>query len=335
MDDLLDLPGDFDYPGRLIKNALDLRGTAGKAWLARLPGLVAACASNWRLVLAPAFPHLSYNFAAPGWRADGTPIVLKICYPDAELASEAAALVFFAGRGAAALLEADLDRGALLLEGVRPGSSLGDVACDGTDAVADERATSAAASVMRQLARPAPTGLPCPTFANWIDHLGERMATEYAADSALAVFPRRWIERAGRLAIELAASEESPVLLHGDLHHGNILLAEPAASRFGEPLTRQEVDWPTWLAIDPKGVIGEPIWETGPLLLNALPEDCASATFRPILARRVDQLAEEIATDRERLRAAGVVRAVLASFWMLEDHGAGWERDLVVAEALG
>jgi streptomycin 6-kinase len=57
---------------------------------------------------------------------------------------------------------------------------------------------------------------------------------------------------------ELIASSESPVLLHGDLHHFNILSAR-----------RQP-----WLAIDPKGVAGEPAYEPGALLRNPNPELC-------------------------------------------------------------
>ncbi|HLH71723.1 MAG TPA: aminoglycoside phosphotransferase family protein [Chloroflexota bacterium] len=117
---------------------------------------------------------------------------------------------------------------------------------------------------------------------------------------------------------ELSASSVESVLLHGDLHQGNILSAER------EP----------WLAIDPKGVVGEPICETGPLLLNKLPPRLDSAQTRRLLARRVDQLAEELGVDRDRLRAWGVIRAVMSAFWSLEDHGRGWERTLVCAKLL-
>jgi streptomycin 6-kinase len=54
------------------------------------------------------------------------------------------------------------------------------------------------------------------------------------------------LEEAETLFAELNASMAEPFLLHGDLHHENILAAER------EP----------WLAIDPKGVVGEPARET-------------------------------------------------------------------------
>ena len=75
-----------------------------------------------------------------------------------------------------------------------------------------------------------------------------------------------------------------PVVLHGDLHHFNILAAE-----------RQP-----WLAIDPKGVVGEPVYETGALLRNPWPDLLSLPDPGRILARRVDQLAEELGFDRAR-----------------------------------
>ncbi len=115
----------------------------------------------------------------------------------------------------------------------------------------------------------------------------------------------------------MLASAAAPVLLHGDLHHGNVL----AARR--EP----------WLAIDPKGLIGEPAFETVALLHN--PERLLSAP-QPgrILARRVDQLSEHLGFDRQRIRGWGIAQGVLAAYWGLEDAGQVWEQALTCAQLL-
>ena len=120
------------------------------------------------------------------------------------------------------------------------------------------------------------------------------------------------------LFAELIGSMGAPVLLHGDLHHENILAAER------EP----------WLALDPKGVVGEAEYEVGALLRNRLPEQLAAPETGRILARRVAQLAEELGFDRTRLRGWGLAQAVLSAWWSYEDHGHGWEGAMVVAEHL-
>lgn len=133
--------------------------------------------------------------------------------------------------------------------------------------------------------------------------------------------PVRLVETAESLFAELLASMDEPVLLHGDLHHWNILSAER------EP----------WLALDPKGVVGEPAYEVGALLRNPLPGLLDTPNPGRILARRVDQLAEELGFDRQRLIGWGVAQAVLSAWWSIEDHGEhreGWKEAMTCAELL-
>jgi streptomycin 6-kinase len=105
------------------------------------------------------------------------------------------------------------------------------------------------------------------------------------------------------------------VLLHGDLHHFNILAAE-----------RQP-----WLAIDPKGVVGEPAYEIGALLRNPTDE----VVFDPqVQARRIDLLTAELGLDRQRVIGWGIAQAVLSGWWSYEDHGHGWEPMMALAELL-
>jgi streptomycin 6-kinase len=133
-------------------------------------------------------------------------------------------------------------------------------------------------------------------------------------------FPLERIDRALELFRDLSSSEAAPVLLHGDLHPDNILAADR------EP----------WLAIDPKGVIGEPAWEAGPLLMNILPSPPDPRVMRSILTRTVDQLAHELKMDRARLAACAMVRLVLSAFWTVEDHGHehDWEDVIIAAQIL-
>jgi streptomycin 6-kinase len=72
----------------------------------------------------------------------------------------------------------------------------------------------------------------------------------------MGLFPWRLVELAEALFAELLASTQQEMLLHGDLHHTNILTAG-----------RQP-----WLAIDPKGVIGEPAYEASVLCTIRYPQ---------------------------------------------------------------
>ena len=108
----------------------ELYGEVGAEWLDNLPSLVADFAGRWSLNVLPPFEPLSYNYVAPALRADGTDVVLKVGVPNPELLTEIEALRLYAGHGMVQILEADPDRGALLLERLKPGTPLSTLADD-------------------------------------------------------------------------------------------------------------------------------------------------------------------------------------------------------------
>jgi streptomycin 6-kinase len=298
----------LDLPENFVRTVIELHGEAGREWLGRLPALLTGCARRWALTVRSPFEPLSYNYVAPAVRADGTAVVLKVGYPTRELYAEIAALQLYQGRGIVQLLAADPEQGALLLERLQPGTPLSDLADD-------EQAMAIAAQVMRQLWRPVPLVHPFPTVAEWAGGL-QRLRATFAGGSG--PLPAWLVEMAEALFAELLPSMAEPVLLHGDLHHENIRAAE-----------RQP-----WLALDPKGVVGEPAYEPGALLRNPMPQIARVPQLGHVLGRRADVLAEELGLERERLIAWGVAQAVLSAWWSVEDHGHGWEAAVVCAEHL-
>lgn len=289
----------------------ELYAHEGQVWLNELPQLLSTYAQRWQLSLLPPFPNLTYNYVAPGIRQDGTAVVLKAGVVNPELRHEMAALQQYAGQGAVRLLTADPDNGLCLLARLQPGTSLASLPDD-------DAATRIAAMVMQQLWRPWPesavTAGPFPTVSRWAAGLS-RLRAEFKG--GVGPFPRRLVETAESLFPDLLSSSAPPVLLHGDLHHDNILLA-------GDQ----------WLAIDPKGVIGEPAYEVGALLRNFWGRDTSPAQRRHLLARRVAILCEMLGFDRQRIIGWGVAQAVLSAWWNYEDLGGDWQPSLAVAEAL-
>ena len=294
------------FPAAFTHTIIDLFGDKGLAWLDRLPRLIAECEQRWSLTVLPPF-SLSYNYVAPAIRSDGVEVVLKLGVPNKELFTEIAALRLYEGRGICKLLNAVPDQGLLLLERLKPGKMLASLADD-------QKATSIAAQVMRQLWRPAPPEHPFPTLAQWTFGL-KKLRPQFGGTTG--PFPAELVDRALNLFEELISSSTETVLLHGDLHHYNILTAE-----------RQP-----WLALDPKGVVGDPCYEVGALFYN--PEGLLDRpNLQQVLARRADQLSEELGFDRQRVLGYGIAQAVLSAWWSYEDHGHGWEPTLVIADHL-
>ena len=290
-------------------------GERGSAWLAMLPALLNECAGRWALTILPPFPNLSYNYVAPIRRADGADAVLKIGVPHKELWSEMEALRVYDGRGSVRLLEADSGLGAMLLERLWPGTPLTILANEAQDA----QATSIAAGVMRRLWRPAPSAHDFPTVQDWAQGMA-RLRQHFGGGTG--PIPTKLVEEAETLFAELLASSTPPVLLHGDLHHDNILKSESETANG------------MWVAIDPKGLVGEPAYEVGALLRNLWPNRHTIHSPQLMLERRVHQLAEELELERARVRGWGVAQAVLSAWWGVEDGEDGWHETITVAQWL-
>jgi streptomycin 6-kinase len=283
-------------------------GESGLTWLERLPEIVAECAELWGLAVEPPF-KLSYNYVAPATRADGMPVVLKIRCPNEEASAEMEALRAFAGDGICAVLAQDEARTSSLLERVLPGVPLTAIVAED-----DERATAIAIDLMQRLWRPPPAVHQFPTVADWAAGLARHRERFGGGTGPL---PARLFEEAERAFDWLLATTAGSLLLHGDLHHDNILSA-----------TRQP-----WLIIDPKGIVGDPGYDLGAFLYNPMPGLLELPNPGRIITRRVDQLAEGLGMERARVRGWGIAQAVLSACWSIEGNE-DWRHTIAVGEYL-
>ena len=290
-------------PSGCAHKIIDIHGDVGVAWLARLPALVADVAARWSLTVLPPFPELSYNYVTPVVGPDGAALVLKAGVPHGELWDEMDALRLFDGRGIARLVAADRERGLLLLERVRPGESL--------RAVADEAQTRVVAEVLRALGG---VTLPAGHGFRTIAHLARGFERLRATFGGTGPFPAERVARAEGLFRELAAAMDTEQLIHGDLNPGNVLRATRAS----------------WLAIDPKGYAGDPLWDVA-TFLNDPPWALAPDDLRRLQARRVALLAEALSVARSDILAWAEAHAVLSAWWNYEDHGRGWAPGVALA----
>jgi streptomycin 6-kinase len=133
--------------------------------------------------------------------------------------------------------------------------------------------------------------------------------------------------RALTMGRELVSDESASVLiLHGDLHPGNVLWDERCAR---------------WRVIDPHGWVGDPIFEA--VVALCVPDGlgvtgdargCDPAPILDRLDRRVSVISEITGFDRDRLTAWAFVGAVIAEARMIERHNLVHGAALAMAEGL-
>ena len=272
----------------------------GSEWLERLPKLVAECAERWSLRLGRPLDGARISFVCPVETAEGGRAVLKLNFPEPESEHEADALEHYGGHGAARLLAHDPERRALLVERCEPGTQLWAVE-------PEEEANRIAAGVLAELWRPAAAGHPFRPLAREAERWAEELPRD--SDAAGRPFERALLERAVASLRELGPTQGKQVVLHQDLHGGNVL-----ASR------RRP-----WLAIDPKPLVGEREFDLASLLRDRREQLATDPAPLRRMRRRLDQLSSELSLDRERVRGWALAHALA---WGLSGTGA---HDLHVA----
>jgi streptomycin 6-kinase len=227
---------------------------------------------------------------------DHQSVVLKVVKRPGDEWRSGEILTAFDGQGVARVYEHV--PGAVLLERLKPGNSLIDLSLHGRD----HEATDILADVIQQMSARAssvsPFELPneCATVQEWAKGFERYIAT---GDDQI---PIDLVEAGQHWYLRLCASQRGPRLLHGDLQHYNVLFDSDRG----------------WLAVDPKGVVGEVEYEIGAVLRNpfAQPELFLS---RATIERRLEQFTRKLNLDYERTLAWGFSQAVLSAIWGIED----------------
>jgi streptomycin 6-kinase len=260
-----------DFRGQIPAQLDWLRASdQGRLWLQDLPRAVEESAAHWKLRLGEPFPYAFTSLAIPGRMEDGRDVVLKVQYVDRETEHEALALRHWDGDGAILLLDQFPARDALLLERCIPGTP-----------VPPDKALEVLIGLLPRLWKPA-TAPPFRTLADEAAHwaaklTGRRDLNPRLADAALDAIAH------------LATSQGEQVLLHQDMHGGNVLAAQR------EP----------WLVIDPKPLVGEREFGLGPIIRSL-----ELGGGRRDVLRRLDHLTSELGLDRERARQWCIAQTV-------------------------
>ena len=179
------------------------------------------------------------------------------------------------------------------MEQLQPGYSAADLVIRGRD----EEATVIVADLIRQMSpREPPHGTP--TVRDLVRSFGTYRSS---GDTQIAAV---LVDEAERIYLELCDSQHDVRLLHGDLHQGNILFDDTRG----------------WIAIDPKGVVGEVAYEVGASLRNPIerPDILASTAA---LERRVKVFEAALGLNAARMFQWAYVQSVLAAIWLVEDEG--------------
>lgn len=275
-------------PDSLYRKMVDVHGAGCKDWLRSLPELMDGIFKSYGLEFVCEMDNLSYNWVMVV-QDKKQQYVLKLSPPNHEFISEVKALEAF-NRGMVKFVVADQAKGFILLEYLSPGQTLASVSDD-------EQATQIAADLIASL----PVKVQDKSFVTvitWLEGFDRFLAQEHSEEKLDVGL----LLNARDLATKLLQSSGQAHLLHGDLHHYNILSAGDG-----------------WKGIDPKGVLGEPCYEVGALLRNPYPHIVHQTDLRQITNKRLAVLHHRLGFDKTRMLDWAIVQAMLSAIWFSEE----------------
>jgi streptomycin 6-kinase len=181
------------------------------------------------------------------------------------------------------------------------------------DTEGDATATDIAAEVMTRLLSPSDRAFPPD-----LQPLRERFSSLFRKAKADRTAGRTTLyAQAANIAETVLAAPHDIRPLHGDLHHENILRSKRG-----------------WLAIDPKGVLGDPAFDAANMFYNPLDRDDLCLDPERI-ARMAKTFSKTLGQDVRNILDHAIAYGCLSAAWHAEDgNDKDEKRELAVAEAI-
>lgn len=260
-------------------------GISGRRWLSKLPEILASIAKKHSLSNLRPVEGMSLNYVATAIQGD-LPVVVKVAFDAQSLYREKLCLEAFKGHGAVGVL--DYDGTWMLQQRAIPGKSLSALFPDD-----DAHATEIFCTLAKKLHR----AKVCDSSAfSSLKQLFQPLDQSWK-------IPDPILSKARSFRDELLETSIKQVLLHGDLHHGNILQSEK-----------------DWVAIDPKGYIGDPAFEPAAYLCNPVSSLLESSHPKKRIASRINTCSRLLELPQDRISQWLYAKSTLCWIWSLEDR---------------
>ncbi|MHA7967778.1 aminoglycoside phosphotransferase family protein [Paenibacillus sp. CAU 1782] len=276
----------------------------GADFFKHVAGNLAIFCEKWQLTELALIPSFSANLVFTCTSDLFGDAVIKIGDPNsAYIETEFQALCAYGGRPFCKVFDVDRAGGALLEERIFPGTQLRKV-----DSM-EERAERFCSLYKGLHIQPPKDGIAFPTYSRWVERITEYMRGK---DDCRELYGH--MEKACNLYRELSAKYNQRMLLHGDFHHDNILLSHDGS----------------YVIIDPKGVIGDPLFDVPRFMLNEF-EDQLTPELAVKLTSLIGLLERKLDIPGSVLRTCLYVETVMGMCWSAED-GAGPEEYIKLLE---
>ena len=276
-------------PNKYIETILKILGKKGKEWLNNIDSIIEKNAELYNLSEIKPVNNLTYNLVMTAISKEYGEVIVKIGLPDRETIQEITTLKYFNVNFACKCYASDFNDLFYVLEKLKPGTDLLKVK------EKDKRI-----NIFCELAQNLPVicteSVDLPTYRKTLDIAFDKARNnkdEYCKIIDL-------VEIADNIYSEIESLNLNKYILHGDLHHTNILL-----------------DNNTYKAIDPHGRIGEKILELGVFIKNEL---MIYGDSKKEIEETINVIAKKINENEIMIAKVTFIILVLSCCWNIEDN---------------
>lgn len=271
-------------PNEYVEQMKKRMGDDADVWFAEAAHHLQVLIEKWQLTDLKVL-DLSYNIIYSGFAKNHGDIILKLCSPGKEFDTERQALKELNNNLMVKTIDVDVEHRGILLELLKPGNSLWTEAYDNR--------LNIAAPILAETGQKHYEG-DYPHHKDWLQKVKTYVDKHYPEHEISEHLDFAWNNYN-----RLYQSGNDEMLLHGDLHHGNILKGDQ------------------WKVIDPKGVIGCSTLEVGRYMNNQIGE---AVELDSCIDEMISSFSKAFDCNAQLIVLSFYMDMVLSTSWFFEDH---------------
>ncbi|HLU23057.1 MAG TPA: aminoglycoside phosphotransferase family protein [Bacillaceae bacterium] len=282
----------MNEPNLFKQSEIDrIQNRFGKSFYQKVLRDVAVYSNRWNLIKLKFIPSYSANIVFKCYSDTFGNVVLKIGNPSSkEIRTEFNTLKEYRGQRFIHVFEEDIENGVILEEYVKPGTPL-------RNEESLEKRLSIFCSLYEGLHVEPENAAIYPTYMNWVSRINEYMSRRQDFQELYL-----YMKKAEDICLSLTTKFSKMLLLHGDFHHDNILLGPDGVYKI----------------IDPKGVIGDPIFDIPRFILNEFEDEITPDLYMKI-NNVITFLEKRLHIPNDIIRKCLFVETAMGICWCVED----------------
>ncbi|MDT8719175.1 aminoglycoside resistance protein [Clostridium sp. 19966] len=262
--------------------------------------------NKWELEILELVDYFSVNCIFKCISKKFGAAVLKINTPCREVFTEFNALREYDGKRFCKVFDSDIENGIILEECINPGMRL-------REEQSLEKRLNVFSNLFNGLHIQPKNASLYPTYIEWVTRI-----TQYMSNREDYKELYLYMKRAESICLQISEVYNKKMLLHGDLHHDNILLNNDGKYKI----------------IDPKGIVGDPIFDIPRFILNEYEEHISAEKNYEKVCTIINSLETSLGIPNKIIKQCYFIEIAMANCWDVEDDGKPDIQSVIMAETI-